>query len=64
MMAKNFAWSIEPKAFLKSIYVRYMSFVVNLASSKVAMIVWICPDVLRCGRNPSWLKCNILYFSP
>ena len=45
MMAKSLAWSIEPNALLKSINVRYMSFVVNLVSSKVAMIVWI---VLTC----------------
>ena len=64
MMARSRAWSIEPKAFRKSIYVRYMSFVVSFASSSVAIIVWICLDVLRCGRKPSWLKCSILCFSP
>ena len=59
MMASSLVWSMEPKKFLKSIYVGYVSFVVSLASSKVAMIVWICLDVLRCGRNSSWLKCSI-----
>ena len=60
MMARSLAWYIDPKTFLKPIYVRYMSFVVSLASSRVAMIVWICLDVLRCGQNSSWLKCSRL----
>lgn len=64
MMARSCIWSMEPKAFLKSMYVRYMSFAVSLASFRVAMIVWICLDVLRCGRNPSWLKCSIRCCSP
>ena len=64
MIAKSLAWSMELKTFLKSIYVRYMYFVVSLASSKVSMIVWICRDVLRCARNSSWLKCSILCCSP
>jgi hypothetical protein len=37
VMANNLAWSREPKAFLKSIYNRYMSWFVNLASSSAAI---------------------------
>jgi hypothetical protein len=44
---------MEPKAFLKSMYVRYMSLLVSLASSRAALTIWIWWDVLRCGRNPS-----------
>lgn len=64
MMAKSLMWSIDLKVILKSMYVMYMSLVVSLASSKVAMNVWVCRDVLRCGRNHSWLKCSTLCCSP
>ena len=64
MRASGFAWSIERKAFMKSMYVRYISLLVGLASSRVVMIVCICLEVLRCGRKPYWLKCSSLSFSP
>ena len=63
MMAKSLMWSIEPKTFLKSIYVRYMSFAVSRASSKAAMIVWICLEMLCCGWIHYWLKYSSLCFS-
>lgn len=55
---------MEPNAFLKSMYVRYISSVVSLASSRVSMIVCICLDVLRCGRKPSWLEYSSRCCSP
>jgi len=64
IMASSLAWSIDPKAFLKSMYVRYMSLLVSLASSRAAIIIWICLVVFLCGLNPSWLKCSIWCFSP
>ena len=39
MRVRSRAWSMDPNAFLKSTYVRYMSLVVSFASSKDAMIV-------------------------
>jgi hypothetical protein len=53
MMANNLAWSINPTAFLKSMYVRYISLLVNRAFSRAAISVCICREVLRCGRKPS-----------
>ena len=53
MIARSLAWSIEPKAFLKSMYVRYMSLFVSRASSRAAISVCICLEVFRCGRKPS-----------
>ena len=64
MRASSLAWSIKPKAFLKSMYMRYMSLLVSLASSRVAMIVCICLEVLCCGRKLFWLECNSLCCSP
>ena len=37
IMAKSFVWSIEPKAFLKSMQRMYISWFVNLASSSAVM---------------------------
>jgi hypothetical protein len=37
VIANSFAWSREPKAFLKSIYSRYISWLVNIASSSAAI---------------------------
>ena len=64
MSVNSLAWSIEPNAFLKSIYVMYMSLLVSLASSRDARIIWICREVFLCGRKPSWLKCSNLCYSP
>ncbi len=62
--ASSLAWSRDPNAFLKSIYNRYMSWFVNLASSSAAIRSWSCLDVLLSALNPSWLSCRIWYFSP
>ena len=37
VMANSLAWSREPKAFLKSMYNKYMSWFVNLASSSATI---------------------------
>ena len=37
VMANSLAWSREPNAFLKSMYNKYMSWFVNLASSNAAI---------------------------
>lgn len=58
MRIRSHAWSMDPKAFRKSMYARIMYLLVNIASSRVVIIVWIYLDVLCCGRNPSWLKCS------
>ena len=39
MRARSRAWSMDPNAFLKSMYIRYMLLVMNFAFSKAAMIV-------------------------
>jgi hypothetical protein len=44
-MAKSLAWTMEPNAFLKSIYRRYISCWVSMESSKVAITVCSCLDV-------------------
>ena len=44
---------IAPKAFRKSMYVRYMSLLVSLAFSSAAMIICIYFFVSLCGLNPS-----------
>ena len=64
IMAKSLAWSMEPNAFLKSMYRIYISWFVSLAFSSAPMSSWICLEVLRSALNPSWLSCNIWYFSP
>ena len=53
IVAKSLAWSMEPKAFLKSMYRIYMSWFVNLASSNAAMRSWSCLDVPLSALNPS-----------
>ena len=63
IMASSRPWSIDPKVFLKSMSVRYISLWVSLASSRAAVIVCICLAVLRCGRKPSWLKWSIRCYS-
>jgi preprotein translocase subunit Sss1 len=55
---------MEPKALVKSIYNMYMSCDVSRASSRAAINVWICREVLRSCRKPSWLVWSIWYFSP
>ena len=64
MRASSRAWSIESNAFLKSIYVMYMSLFVSIASSRDAKIIWICREVFLWGQNLSWLKCSNMYCSP
>jgi hypothetical protein len=64
MMASNRAWSMDPNAFFKSMYSRYMSCWVSLKSSKVAINVCSCHDVHLFCLKPSWLFCRIWYFSP
>ena len=64
MMANSLAWPIDPKAFLKSIYSRYMSLLVKCTSSKVAVRSCNCLDVHLSTLNPSWLSCKIWYLSP
>ena len=50
------ARSMEPKALQKSMYVTNMFLLVSCASLRVAIIIWICLDVLRCRLNTSWRK--------
>ena len=64
VIANSLAWSRDPKAFFKSIYNRYISWFVNLASSSAAMRSWSCLDVLLFALNPSWLSCRIWCFFP
>jgi hypothetical protein len=52
-MASSRAWSIDPNAFLKSMYSRYMSCCVNLESSSAAISVCNCLDVHLSCLNPS-----------
>ena len=59
IMANNLAWSIDPKAFLKSIYNRYMSSLMKCASSRATISSWICLDVHLFALNPSWLSYKI-----
>lgn len=42
IIARSLAWSMDPKAFVKSMNNRYISRVVNLTSSNAAIRVWIC----------------------
>jgi hypothetical protein len=56
-MASNRAWSIDPNAFLKSMYSKYMSCWVSFESSRAAISVCSC-------LKPSWLFCKIWCFSP
>ena len=63
-MASSLAWSRDPNAFLKSMYSKYMSWFVNLASSRVAIRSCSCLDVLLFALNPFWLLCNIWCSSP
>ena len=64
IMANSRGWSSDPNAFLKSMYSRNISWFVNLASSRAAMRICSCLDVLRSARKPSWLSCKIWCFSP
>lgn len=64
MRARSLAWSMDPNAFLKSMYVKYIFLVVSFTSFRVAMMVWFCLVVLRCGRNLSSLKWSSLCYSP
>ena len=52
MRVRNLAWSMEPKALRKSMYVRCMSLLVSFASSRAAMIICTCLEVLYWGLNP------------
>ena len=53
MMANSLALSIDRKAFLKSIYDRYMSLLVKCASSRAAVNSCSCLDVHFSALNPS-----------
>ena len=53
VIASSLAWSRDPKAFLKSMYSRYMSWFVNLASSSAAIRSWSCMAVLLSALKPS-----------
>ena len=53
MIASNLAWSIDPKALVKSMYSKYMSCVVNLASSSTTISVYICLLVHLSYLKPS-----------
>ena len=53
IMARSLAWSMEPKAFLKSMYRMYMFWFVNRASSSAAISTWSCLDVPLSALNPS-----------
>ena len=64
MRTSNLAWSMDLKAFWKSMYVRYISLLVSRASSRVMVIICIYLEVFHCGWKLFWLKCNSLYFSP
>ena len=64
MIARGRAWSIDLKAFLKSIYMMYISWFVNLASSGAAIMVCICLALLRSALKPSWLSCRMWWVSP
>jgi hypothetical protein len=59
MIARSLAWSMDPKALMKSIYSRYISCDVNLASSKATIIVCICLLVQHSWQKPSRLLCII-----
>jgi hypothetical protein len=41
MIARSRAWSMDPKAFVKSMNNRYISYVMKCASSSAATRVWI-----------------------
>ena len=63
MRTRSCAWLMNPTAFLKSMYVKYRFSVVNFASSRVAMMVWIYVVILNYGRNFFWPKwSNLCYF--
>ena len=64
MRARSLAWSMKPKALRMSMYVRCMSLLASLVSSRVAMIICICLEVLHWGLYPSWLECSIICCSP
>ena len=53
IMARSLAWSMDPKAFLKSMYRIYMSWFVNLASSNAAISTWSCRVVPLSTLKPS-----------
>jgi hypothetical protein len=63
-MASNRAWLIDPNAFLKSMYSKYMSCWVSFESSRAAISVCSCREVHLSYLKPSWLFCKIWYFSP
>jgi hypothetical protein len=52
-MARSLAWSMEPNAFLKSIYRRYISCWMSLESSKAVISVCSCLDVHLSCLKPS-----------
>jgi hypothetical protein len=52
-MVNSLAWSMDPKAFLKSMYRRYMSCWVSLESSRAAIRVCNFLDVHLSCLKPS-----------
>lgn len=52
-MRANLAWSMKSKALWKSMYDRHMSLLVSNVSSRVAIIIWICLEMLCRGLNLS-----------
>lgn len=62
--ASSHVWLMELNAFRKSVYVNYMSLFVNLVSSRMVRIIWICHVIFHCDPNTSWLKCKSQCFSP
>ena len=52
------------KRFLRSMYDKYIFWLVNFASSSVAIISCSCPEVLLSALKPSWLSCSIWCCSP
>ena len=55
---------MDPNALIKSMYMRYMSCCVSLASSRADIMVCICLLVHCSCLKSSWLQCSIWCFSP
>jgi hypothetical protein len=64
MMASSLTWSMDPNAFLKSMYSKYISCWVSFESSKAAISVCSCLEVHLSCLKTSWLFRKIWCFSP
>jgi hypothetical protein len=53
IIVSSLPWSVEPNAFLKSIYNKKMSYLVSLESFRTAMMVCNCLEVHFPCLNPS-----------